>query len=139
MKVIFQMRKEIIRDYKYRTDDKYYKYPKLLMILSCIKDFVKLSIERIKVYSYSYSLITISFIIVKMEIYKTWPTNVLKCLQHCYKFWGPYEHRNSDKILRHWISQGKFFWNVCCIHKCNTALISTFPIGEIFHFWLAIE
>lgn len=47
MKVIFQMRKEIIGDYKYRTEDKY--YVKLLMILSCIKDFVKLSIERIKV------------------------------------------------------------------------------------------
>ena len=49
MKVIFQMRKEIIGDYKYRTEDKYYKNLKLLMILSCIKDFVKLSIERIKV------------------------------------------------------------------------------------------
>lgn len=32
------MRKEIIRDYKYRTDDEYCKYPKLLMILSCSKD-----------------------------------------------------------------------------------------------------
>lgn len=67
------MRKEIIRDYKYRTDDEYCKYPKLLMILSCSKDFVKLSIERIKanivisMFDYHLSFI----IIIKMEIYKT--------------------------------------------------------------------
>ena len=40
MKVNILDEKKITTNYKYKRDGKYYKYHKLLMIFSCIKDWI---------------------------------------------------------------------------------------------------